>query len=115
MLEFRAGGQGRGFPASLTLDRTSGTLLRVVPELQSFFVFVVLARGVRRRSTGLLVVVFRAILAAVRIIRAVPELVALQKGQSCCPFPIYVRLNPRAQVKIGVLMQIETKLREVRW
>lgn len=29
-------------------------------------------------------------------------------------FLIYVRLNPGAQVKIGALMQIETKLREVR-
>lgn len=29
-------------------------------------------------------------------------------------FLIYVRLNPRAQVKIGADMKIETKLREVR-
>lgn len=67
-----------GFPAS-GLDRTSWHPSRVVPELQSFFVFVVLARGTDRQSTALKAVAFRAILAFVRIIPGFPELVALRK------------------------------------
>src|SRR5438128_7343300 len=85
VLEFRAVEFIAGFPAS-GLDRSFRHPSRVVPELQSFFVFVVLARDTDRQSTALRAVVFRAMLAFVRIIRAFPELVALRKGQYNCPF-----------------------------
>ena len=69
----------------------------------------------RRQSAVLPVVVFRAILAWVRIIRAFLNFVALQKDSHAVLSIFYVRPDGAAQVKIGAQLKIETKLRGVKW
>jgi hypothetical protein len=106
--EVRAVGTFAGLPPRVLIRIEPLAPCRVVPEPQSFFVFVVRARDKSRHPAALRAVAFRAISAFVRIIRSFLNLLHCERT-AWLSFLLYVRRGRAAQAKIDGPENFETK------